>query len=267
MDCVACGAALVRRGARGKHPKYCNQKCRSVVRRRAAGVPERKPIPESQCVGCGIRFRPRRAANAKFCSRECFFALKTRRAAEREAERERARTVDCAICGDTFIGRSASAKYCGDECRKEKARRDSRAKTIARSGPPPSSCTVCGGEIVQPSRGGWRSTCSAECARQTETHKEGRRRLKRRRRMRERSAEREPYSDRDIFERDAWRCGLCGGRVNPLHQVPHPKAPTIDHIIPLSEGGADTRRNVQLAHFLCNSRKGNRPGGQMRLVG
>lgn len=30
---------------------------------------------------------------------------------------------------------------------------------------------------------------------------------------------------------------------------------TLDHIIPLAAGGAHTYANVQLAHFLCNSRK------------
>jgi len=50
--------------------------------------------------------------------------------------------------------------------------------------------------------------------------------------------------------------------------VPHPKAPTIDHIVPLAQGGDDTRDNVQLAHFECNWRK--RDAGeseQLRLIG
>jgi 5-methylcytosine-specific restriction endonuclease McrA len=41
-------------------------------------------------------------------------------------------------------------------------------------------------------------------------------------------------------------------------KVPEPLAPTIDHIVPVSKGGDDTRANVQLAHFRCNSVKGNR---------
>jgi 5-methylcytosine-specific restriction endonuclease McrA len=50
--------------------------------------------------------------------------------------------------------------------------------------------------------------------------------------------------------------------------VPHPKAPTIDHIIPLSAGGDDTKANVRLAHFLCNSRRGNRGDvEQLKLIG
>jgi hypothetical protein len=37
---------------------------------------------------------------------------------------------------------------------------------------------------------------------------------------------------------------------------------------PLSRGGDDTRANVQLAHFLCNARKGAAGGGeQLALIG
>ena len=50
--------------------------------------------------------------------------------------------------------------------------------------------------------------------------------------------------------------------------VPHPKAPTIDHIVPLADGGDDIKANVRLAHFLCNSRRGARGGTeQLWLIG
>lgn len=39
--------------------------------------------------------------------------------------------------------------------------------------------------------------------------------------------------------------------------VPHPLSPTLDHITPLAEGGEHTPENVQLAHFICNSHKGD----------
>ncbi|MEV8548326.1 HNH endonuclease signature motif containing protein [Streptomyces glaucescens] len=71
----------------------------------------------------------------------------------------------------------------------------------------------------------------------------------------------EPYSLAEIAVRDGFRCGLCGDEVPMTVQVPSPLAPTIDHIMPLSKGGDDTRTNVQLAHFRCNSVKGNRVQG------
>lgn len=62
-----------------------------------------------------------------------------------------------------------------------------------------------------------------------------------------------------VFERDDWRCQLCLMPALPDWVVPHPDAPTIDHIVPLARGGTHTMDNVQTAHFLCNSIKGDRP--------
>lgn len=54
-----------------------------------------------------------------------------------------------------------------------------------------------------------------------------------------------------VIERDGYVCGLCGGEVEPddVH---------IDHIHPWSLGGSDNLENLQVAHSLCNIRKGNR---------
>ncbi|MFD4858939.1 HNH endonuclease [Streptomyces atratus] len=89
----------------------------------------------------------------------------------------------------------------------------------------------------------------------------------RRRRAAKRGGVSEPYTLLQIAERDRGRCGLCGGPVLMAAKVPHPKAPTIDHVVPVSEGGDDTRANVQLAHFRCNSVKGARGCQQLALIG
>lgn len=76
-----------------------------------------------------------------------------------------------------------------------------------------------------------------------------------RRRARKRDAFVEIVRRAEIFARDLWRCMLCGEPLAMAEQVPHPLAPTIDHVIPLARGGAHAPWNVQAAHFLCNSRK------------
>lgn len=69
------------------------------------------------------------------------------------------------------------------------------------------------------------------------------------------STQTEVIRSTDIFERDEWVCGICGGAVDRTVRHPDPWSASLDHIIPLSKGGTHTRENVQLAHFRCNVRK------------
>jgi hypothetical protein len=72
----------------------------------------------------------------------------------------------------------------------------------------------------------------------------------------------------EIYERDGWKCGLCHRRVNPTLAWPNPQSPSLDHIVPLVQGGRHVRTNVQLAHLGCNARKQHRGGGeQLMLIG
>lgn len=69
-----------------------------------------------------------------------------------------------------------------------------------------------------------------------------------------------------LFERDNWTCQLCGDAVNPSLKYPDPMAATIDHIVPLVDGGEHSYANTQLAHALCNSLKGDRETGSMMFA-
>ncbi|WP_406730903.1 HNH endonuclease [Streptomyces sp. NBC_01794] len=89
----------------------------------------------------------------------------------------------------------------------------------------------------------------------------------RRRRAAKRGGASEPYTLAEIAERDGHRCGLCGDLVPMDVKVPEALAPTIDHVVPVSRGGDDTKANVQLAHFRCNSVKGARDVPQLALAG
>ena len=60
----------------------------------------------------------------------------------------------------------------------------------------------------------------------------------------------------EIFERDRWVCGICGGEIDKAIRLPHPMAATLDHVLPLAEGGLHITENVQAAHALCNFGKG-----------
>lgn len=113
------------------------------------------------------------------------------------------------------------------------------------------SCVICGTAFIQKHDPRHKAhCCSAECSRKASRH---------RRRDRERtSAKTKPVYRRKVYERDGWRCRLCGKRLNRKAKVPHPSAPTIDHILPIALGGTHTYENIFAAHFRCNSAKGPR---------
>ncbi len=145
----------------------------------------------------------------------------------------------CSRCSRTFATGRATARFCSDECAERRCR--------------------CGAPI-QPRR----RSCAGcvEAAR-----KAGNRAYRARRRARRRAAVSEPFTVEAVFERDGWRCHLCGKQVLRDARVPHPKAPTIDHLVPLADGGDHTRANVATAHFLCNSLRGAGGAAQLALIG
>lgn len=141
----------------------------------------------------------------------------------------------------------------------------------SRRGERPTACAACSAPFESKPRGGtWTSTCSKACAQHLRLLQAGRPRGRDpekvraanqaknwRRRARLKGVESEPYTTDEIAQRDGFRCGLCRRDVNMSLRRPHPRSSSIDHIVPLSKGGDDTRANVQLAHLDCNIRKGN----------
>lgn len=58
-----------------------------------------------------------------------------------------------------------------------------------------------------------------------------------------------------VFQRDAWICRIC---MEPITESRGKRGPSIDHIVPLSRGGAHTMENVQASHLICNMRKSDK---------
>ena len=56
----------------------------------------------------------------------------------------------------------------------------------------------------------------------------------------------------DLLEAAGRTCHLCA-RFLSVHEM------TLDHVVPLSRGGAHTPENLRPAHRSCNSRKGTKP--------
>jgi hypothetical protein len=53
---------------------------------------------------------------------------------------------------------------------------------------------------------------------------------------------------RELFERDKWICQYCGEKVSQQNA-------TLDHFIPQSKGGDDSKENLRTCCLLCNSIK------------
>jgi 5-methylcytosine-specific restriction endonuclease McrA len=85
-----------------------------------------------------------------------------------------------------------------------------------------------------------------------------RERYQRRRALKKAAATGEVVVFSAVADRDGWVCGLCDVAVDPDLQWPDPFSGSLDHVVPLSRGGAHDPGNVQLAHLRCNTVKGNR---------
>lgn len=212
------------------------------------------------CAACGQAWSAS-APDLKYCSIGC-------------ANSARAYERTCEHCGTAWTAKFAGARWCSDRCRVDSAKPiPSTEIDIRRSRPwwmrrtwiiasPPrrwhaGQCRRCSMWFVfdQPAN----AYCSERCSRAD---------ARDRRRARKKDAYVEHVYRQRVFERDKWTCQLCKLKVNRRAVVPHPQAPVIDHVIPLASGGTHEPANVQCAHFICNSIKGDRGGGeQLALVG
>lgn len=199
------------------------------------------------CKVCEQNFaytQKRKGRRRKFCSAPCKAewtrawcivdrvanseAYKAKTNAYNAARREAAplRTWECKFCGDKFESRSLHARRsCSIAC--------TRALSLRANSKP--------GGVAAATR-----------------RRHLREKNRRRRMWFQGAAASEKYSRLEIFERDGWRCKLCGGDIDRAAKAPERKSASIDHIVPVSRGGGDTRANVQAAHYGCNSRKQNR---------
>lgn len=265
--CEWCGEELP-----PKRRRFCNKKCNSAWRSANYRI-EKTYI----CKGCGIEFNPKARNRTDFHSRECAFAYRNRLKAERSERLESEVAADlrpCEICGEPCSRKGAH--ICSDDaCKKERERRRSREYGVASKTASPRKCKECG-TIFTPEYGDKRKDyCSHKCGR-----KAGKRKGKKhtgtlnnvtRKRLRTMYGDSwrsmyEPINKRRVFERDRWRCQLCGCKVKRTTEW-DPRQATIDHIIPLSLGGEHKYTNVQTACMECNSKKGATIQGQQRLFG
>lgn len=89
-------------------------------------------------------------------------------------------------------------------------------------------------------------------------HLESKRRWFRKRRLSLHGATIGTYTERDVYERYGRACYICRQPIDPSVSDRGYWHPSLDHVVPISRGGADTLENVRPVHNGCNSHKGRR---------
>jgi len=78
----------------------------------------------------------------------------------------------------------------------------------------------------------------------------------------------EPVSWRRVMERDGWKCQHCGREtLENARGTGADNQPELDHVLPISQGGAHSYANTQCLCRACNAAKGNRIEAEPRLTG
>lgn len=228
------------------------------------------------CEQCGTAFtegdlsakQKAEGHKARFCSRACSanrqrVYVDAKEAKRAETARARVRKglpprfvpeiQHCVCCTVSFIPNVATAMRC-KECRTGRVKRQMR------------SCEGCGVEVVGTAAKRQCRSCMRRKARLVHVAKHGVTK-KHRHRARKFGVAYEPISPTKLFERDGWRCQVCGiGTPKRLRGRLDDRAPEVDHRVPMAMGGSHTWDNVQCCCRRCNLAKGGtKVAGQMRL--
>lgn len=232
-------------------------------------------MADRTCPTCGVPVTGH--GNRKYCSRQCArSALYERQKREGETGHfwRRTSTVRpsaCLRCEERFdeVGTRKPRLYCTD-CTSYGAKSAAERKKLWRRNWAQKSgnvvvdrtipCVTCGAAFTtsQPRA----EACSRYCNQRSpkaQARKAARRGA---------DVAGHPFTTEEIADRDGWRCGICDKRIPASAKWPDPRSLSLDHVIPVSEGGDHVRANVQAAHFRCNLSKGARAvGEQLRLIG
>jgi len=254
--CGWCGTEMILKPHVAKEQQCCSITCGLRLRAKRDGRQSRDKV--IICIGCGkSRNRTRSGKDAgKYCSREC--AFRCRSALHREIAALKRIAVNWRPKPNPIVEREIAA-----------LRRIARyvRRTIKTLRP----CLHCGARTV--GYGECRRMCDA-CKREkvkqyrkaAPSRKVHKRIYKARRRAIERGLHADQIDPIKVFERDGWRCHLCGCKTpRHLRGTCEPNAPEMDHVIPLAAGGTHTWGNVKCSCRRCNGSKGAKPLGQLGL--
>lgn len=254
--CIGCGSELKLRATAKYCSKACGRRHRDSLRVRSEiDAAKDAKAPGRQCVWCFEIFKSHRKEQRycdKTCSTAANIALRWARVSRMRVSYSVCRPI-CRCCGVRYTATVPQQRLCSSACREIDSRIRSLKHNTANDNRDRASrpCAECGIEFSPEYGNKRRLYCAQECMR---------RRVKRVSKVRRRAAERgvacEPVDPFTVFDRDGWVCQICGIETpRDRRGTCAADAPELDHIHPLSKGGAHTHANTQCACRSCNSMK------------
>ncbi len=205
-------------------------------RARPRGLMERTRICE-QCSAAFIQkdlSAKQKAAGhrAQFCSHACRGLSRRGLAVPRNRLLTLiARRHQCRICEGVFSANVALQALCSEECRVEDTSRRSRMHSERKDqrDRSPRPCRECGAVFAPEYGNKRRDFCSQICC-----DAFGSRVEHSKRRPRQAGVMVDSVDPLVVLNRDGWRCYLCGEETpESLRGTWHPRAPEVDHVVPL----------------------------------
>lgn len=245
-NCEICKQLFI---PKHKVSRFCSIACR---RKGVAILITKRKI--CICKNCGKEFWPKSTKVKDFCGRPCYYAHHSE---NKKLPIIKVKIELCLYC-DNFV--TSPIKVC-KECKQNQWKRQYEITSGYKSGI--CTCVRCGKQFSKDKRATKCLYCSNRCQNAAQQQ---------RKRARIIIDNNEPmtlseriqlsykrrYEIQKHFKEKNQYCGICGMLIDMNLNHPHLYSFTVDHVIPLANGGSDDLTNLQPAHLICNSTKGNR---------
>lgn len=262
-------------GCNGQHAAkgYCSK---HYMQSRRGNIKPDKP-DATVCAHCGAPFKPENNA-AMYCSKKCKVSAwikanpdkhqQHRQHAKDNISKKRitgfagqyckVHAGHCLQCSKAFVSNKAK-KFCSSECLYLSQALRIRLSNSLKKDISPKICKECGSSFIAEYGDCRRSFCTDSCSIK---HARRSRRIKygktSRKRARFYGVSYEPVNRIKVFDRDGWRCQICG-KNTPIMRMGSmaTNAPELDHRVPISKGGGHLYSNTQCLCRSCNGIKSN----------
>ena len=274
--CEICSSPFYRKPSpdrNGLYRRACSRSCGLELRKQLNAL---RYLDGKSCdvgyASCAIcqSLLPRNYAKPQACAKKECAAERQRwqhhRKRGQEVPPRASATRACDECGQRFQPTRATQRYCSSRCGGKAGRRTrkhrqrvalrlaDRVGTTDHRQHRDGTCAECGKALT----GRQKRWCSAQCAEISRSRHRDHVARQAFKGIAPLAAE-VPFTTREIAERDGWRCHICSRQVKPCDA-------SLDHLIPISDGGVHKKANVRLAHHRCNSIRSDTGHAQLLLI-